>query len=1063
MAAKNLVFAAFAASVVCFAQTAAAQTIRGTVVDVTSRPVAGVLVVMEDSAANVVARSLSNERGEFRVATARAGTYRVKTLRIGYRPTSSDPIALLAGSDVQRRLTLSGVQLALDTVRIQDRSTCRITSDAAAAQTFGVWEQARAALTAAQLTAGSRTITASTVAYVRTLEEDGRHIRQQRSAPRTALVAQPWLAASPDSLHRAGYVVTDKNNDMTFHAPSMETLLSNVFVEDHCFKLTTDRNRVGMVGLAFEPAPDRDKIPEIKGTLWVDRKSAELRRLEFRYVNISREQENAAAGGEMDFARMTNGGWVITRWDVRMPVLEQVKAVGMAGMQIRVGEIQVAGGELTTATANAAKDTLWSRSMMTLSGVVLDSASGAPSADARVSLNGTALETTTDARGRFAIAGVLPGSYVVETMTKSLASLGVTNQQRVSFADSSVVTTIRVPSADQVQATLCGGRVAAGTGLIVGSVYLRGEDAANKGAVVAEWTDITLRDNAGVAVERAHRRLDAGVDSLGRFRLCGVPLNTALVLHASNDSAQSLPKDVKLADGRFARVELRMDQRAEHGAIFAGTVLDSAKKPIIAAEVSFPELQLAAATDQKGAFRVSGIPAGEQHVVVRRVGYGPLDTKVTFAANRTIERDVVLGKATTLDSVIVNAARNDEDMRGFEEHRKLGLGHFMTRAELAKNEPRHLGDILRETPGLGYVAGRGNRGFVYSRRRDPCPDQGLWTNCTEANGVYFPKDAFDAAQGIKPKCYSVIVLDGSILNPGHPTPPFDLTSIPTENVEAVEYYDGTVQTPMQYSTKNECGVVVLHSRRWEGKPPKIAGSVFSGAVLDSAKHAVFAAEVSLPGLQKSSVTDKDGKFKIIGIPKGTQKVTVRRIGYGPVDTSLPFDGIVNVTSDIALARAKTADSIVVTAGGSPALTREFEANRRADGGKFLTRAELAKQETRSLADVLGELSGVAVVKGNAGQAWIYGAQRAELCPPACTGAYRPTGVELAQGMQARCYASVYLDGALMAGDASPPFDVSSIPVVLVDGVEFFAAAAPARYAGHGACGVLAIHTRARPR
>src|SRR4051812_30419156 len=88
---------------------AAAQAVRGTVVDPSDRPVAGVLVLMLDSASNIAARALSNDRGEFHVASIRPGSYRLRTLRIGFRPVTSEPISVVAGDEVIRRLLLSGI------------------------------------------------------------------------------------------------------------------------------------------------------------------------------------------------------------------------------------------------------------------------------------------------------------------------------------------------------------------------------------------------------------------------------------------------------------------------------------------------------------------------------------------------------------------------------------------------------------------------------------------------------------------------------------------------------------------------------------------------------------------------------------------------------------------------------------------------------------------------------------------------------------------------------------------------------------------------------------------
>ena len=96
------------------------------------------------------------------------------------------------------------------------------------------------------------------------------------------------------------------------------------------------------VGIAFEPIPSRGRIAEIRGTLWLNRATSELRRLDFHYANLSRLQESA--GGEMAFARLRDGAWAITRWSIRMPVFDRSPSG-----QPRLAQVKVAGGELTVA------------------------------------------------------------------------------------------------------------------------------------------------------------------------------------------------------------------------------------------------------------------------------------------------------------------------------------------------------------------------------------------------------------------------------------------------------------------------------------------------------------------------------------------------------------------------------------------------------------------------------------------------------------------------------------------------------------------------------------------
>src|SRR5688572_31639345 len=167
-----------------------AQSVRGTVVTTGAEPVSGVVVQLVDSASEVAVRALTNERGEFRL-TAVPGTYRLRTLRIGFRPVTSPPFVLQAREDRLHDLTLTGLPVRLGTVQIVGRNPCSTLADSAAGVHL-VWEQVRTALTAAQLSAGSRAMTATIIGFDRTLDPDARRIREQSTSVRQAFVAQPW-------------------------------------------------------------------------------------------------------------------------------------------------------------------------------------------------------------------------------------------------------------------------------------------------------------------------------------------------------------------------------------------------------------------------------------------------------------------------------------------------------------------------------------------------------------------------------------------------------------------------------------------------------------------------------------------------------------------------------------------------------------------------------------------------------------------------------------------------------------------------------------------------------
>ena len=238
-----------------------AQSIRGVIVDRADMPLAGVVILLIGNSGSTAARALSNERGEFRLATPSAGSYRLRTLRVGFLPFTSGPIMLLSDQELTQRFVLRDVLFSLDTVRVVGRTACHLSTDSSAA-TFAVWEQVGTVLAATQLTASERAITATTVAFERSIDPYFQRVRRQSAAIHSALVSEPWRSRSPDSLRAGGYVVT-QSDTTTYYAPGLDALLSRSFLEDHCFHLTSSPDTT-RVGIAFEPSHERRHLADIR-------------------------------------------------------------------------------------------------------------------------------------------------------------------------------------------------------------------------------------------------------------------------------------------------------------------------------------------------------------------------------------------------------------------------------------------------------------------------------------------------------------------------------------------------------------------------------------------------------------------------------------------------------------------------------------------------------------------------------------------------------------------------------------------------------------------------------
>ena len=332
-----------------------AQSVRGIVTQPDSAtPAPGIILVAADERGGVVARTLTSDNGEFDLRVPGAGRYTLRLLRVGFRPTALAPITVPAAGVQGLRAVLGAEAVLLSAVTVQSDNVCGSTEDAGRV-IAQLWEEARTALTATQLTAGTRALDVDWQVFRfdvvrRTQRVSGRVVNR-----RTGVTDRPFVSASADSLADDGYVV-DEETDRIFRAPDAAALLSDRFAATHCFRIDApSRRRPQWIGISFRPTVDRDWIRDIEGTLWIDRASSELRMLEFKYTNLSREVDVPEVGGFVEFVRVPTGHWLISRWAIRAP-----KAVrrsrgggtvpGGGGSDIIVVDaVSVIGGEVTLA------------------------------------------------------------------------------------------------------------------------------------------------------------------------------------------------------------------------------------------------------------------------------------------------------------------------------------------------------------------------------------------------------------------------------------------------------------------------------------------------------------------------------------------------------------------------------------------------------------------------------------------------------------------------------------------------------------------------------------------
>ena len=194
-----------------------------------------------------------------------------------------------------------------------------------------------------------------------------------------------------------------------------------------------------------------------------------------------------------------------------------------------------------------------------------------------------------------------------------------------------------------------------------------------------------------------------------------------------------------------------------------GIVSDSAGVGIAGANLALLGTAAQTYSDSAGVFRLAAASPGDYRLLVRRIGFRPETLAVAIAADRALEVQVRLDAAPQRIAPVVVAARSrySGPLRGFNERRDRGNGHFFTAEDIARRNPRVVSDLLRTVPGtrINYVNGQN----IITFRGLRCSPL-LWVDGAPASAAYLDPDIF-----------SVTSLAGIEVYPGPATVPAELT------------------------------------------------------------------------------------------------------------------------------------------------------------------------------------------------------------------------------------------------------------------------------------------------
>jgi carboxypeptidase family protein len=232
-----------------------------------------------------------------------------------------------------------------------------------------------------------------------------------------------------------------------------------------------------------------------------------------------------------------------------------------------------------------------------------------------------------------------------------------------------------------------------------------------------------------------------------------------------------------------------LGQTRAAGAVIDGIVTDSNLVRLSAATVSIVGTTTEVTTDERGHFRISGIPSGRVMLMIRRIGFVSLPSVLEVVAGDTLRSSFALERVVPqLDTVTVAARIPDSPLKEFEERRRQGVGQFMTREQIEK-----LHFLETATYLLTFTSTQSNGRILLNLRDRPLRD-----------------------------CPFQFFIDGVLVR----TPDLIADLPRPSELAGIEVYSGAATIPIQYKPLGDgastgsslnggasCGVVLLWTRR----------------------------------------------------------------------------------------------------------------------------------------------------------------------------------------------------------------------------------------------------------
>jgi TonB family protein len=194
-------------------------------------------------------------------------------------------------------------------------------------------------------------------------------------------------------------------------------------------------------------------------------------------------------------------------------------------------------------------------------------------------------------------------------------------------------------------------------------------------------------------------------------------------------------------------------------------------------------------TNERGEFLLlAATGAGPLHA--RRLGYHPAAVTLTGGMADAPFEIRLAPSAQALSAVVVRADRAPYSGRLAGYYERLARhsgGVFITRADIEREQPPQLTDMLQRAPGIHVARGRPGAPRIQMRGRE---------------------------------CVPLIWLDGTALSSGN----VDLDAFSPNSLEGVEMYLGAVSAPSRFQAargRSDCGTILLWTRGPESESPRL--------------------------------------------------------------------------------------------------------------------------------------------------------------------------------------------------------------------------------------------------